>query len=66
MLIECVSRRAPLGPRPATPAGRKISRQPMISDRDIWAAALLLVKRYSGDAMLEAAERADQLRGTGS
>jgi hypothetical protein len=30
----------------------------MISDRDIWAAALLIVKRYKGDAMLEAANRA--------
>ena len=33
----------------------------MISDRDIWAAALLMVKRYKADAMLEAAGRADQL-----
>jgi hypothetical protein len=33
----------------------------MISDRDLWQAALLLVKRYSVDAMLEAAARADQL-----
>jgi hypothetical protein len=33
----------------------------MISDRDIWAAALLMVKRYGDDAMLEASERADQL-----
>jgi hypothetical protein len=33
----------------------------MISDRDIWAAALLIVKRYGDDAMLEAAERADQM-----
>jgi hypothetical protein len=33
----------------------------MISDRDVWAAALLIVKRYGDDAMLEAAQRADQL-----
>jgi hypothetical protein len=31
----------------------------MISDRDIWAAALLIAKRYGDDAMLEAAQRAD-------
>jgi hypothetical protein len=29
----------------------------LISDRDFWAAALLIVKRYGDDAMLEAAER---------
>jgi hypothetical protein len=33
----------------------------LITDRDVWAAALLMVKRYGDDAMLEAAERADQL-----
>ena len=33
----------------------------MIPDRDVWAAALLMVKRYKIDAMLEAAARADQL-----
>ena len=33
----------------------------MVDDRDIWEAALLIVKRYGDDAMLEAAERADQL-----
>jgi hypothetical protein len=33
----------------------------MISDRDVWAAALLMVKRYGDDAMLEAASRADEL-----
>jgi hypothetical protein len=33
----------------------------MISDRDVWAAALAIVKRYKEDAMLEAAERADQM-----
>jgi hypothetical protein len=26
----------------------------MISDRDVWQAALLMVKRYGDDAMLEA------------
>ena len=25
----------------------------MIDDRDVWAAALLMVKRYGADAMLE-------------
>jgi hypothetical protein len=33
----------------------------MIPDRDVWQAALLIVKRYGDDAMLEAAQRADQL-----
>jgi len=33
----------------------------VIDDRDVWAAALLIVKRYGDDAMHEAAERADQL-----
>jgi hypothetical protein len=33
----------------------------MFPDRDVWQAALLIVKRYGDDAMLEAAERADQL-----
>jgi hypothetical protein len=33
----------------------------MISDREIWAAASVMVKRYGDDAMIEAAERADQL-----
>jgi hypothetical protein len=33
----------------------------MIHDRDVWAAALLMVKRYGDDAMLAAAARADQL-----
>jgi hypothetical protein len=32
----------------------------MISHRDIWAAALLMLKRFGDDAMLEAAERVDQ------
>jgi hypothetical protein len=31
----------------------------VISDRDIWEAALLMVKCYGGDAMLEASMRAD-------
>jgi hypothetical protein len=34
----------------------------VISDRDVWAAALLIVKRNGDDAMLEASERADQLQ----
>jgi hypothetical protein len=33
----------------------------LISDRDVWAAALLMVKRYGDDAMQEAAARADHL-----
>ena len=33
----------------------------MIPDRDGWQAALLIVKRYGDDAMVEASERADQL-----
>jgi hypothetical protein len=33
----------------------------MIPDRDVWQAAVLLVKRYGDDAMLEASEHADQL-----
>ena len=33
----------------------------MIDDRDVWQAALLIVNRYGDDAILEAAERADQL-----
>jgi hypothetical protein len=33
----------------------------MISDVDIWRAALLMVKRYGDDAVLEAAARASQL-----
>ena len=33
----------------------------VIDDRDVWQAALLLVRRYGDDAMLEAAERADQM-----
>jgi hypothetical protein len=32
----------------------------VIPDRDVWAAAVLMVKRYGDDALLEAAERADQ------
>ena len=33
----------------------------MIPDRDVWAAAVLMVKRYGEDAMLEMSEHADQL-----
>jgi len=29
----------------------------MIDDRDVWQAALLIVKRYGDDAMLEAVRR---------
>ena len=32
----------------------------MIPDRDGWQAALLIVKRYGDDAMLEAAARGKQ------
>jgi hypothetical protein len=31
-----------------------------ILDADIWRAAVLMVKRYGHDPMIEAAERADQ------
>jgi len=37
----------------------------MIDDRDVWQAALLLVKRYGDDAMLEACMRADHLLAEG-
>ena len=37
----------------------------MISETDIWHAALAMVKRYGADAILEAAARADQLREDG-
>jgi Family of unknown function (DUF6961) len=37
----------------------------LISDRDVWAAALAIVKRYGDDATLEAAARADQLQEDG-
>jgi hypothetical protein len=33
----------------------------MTPDRDVWTAAVLLVKRYGDDATLEAAARAEQL-----
>ena len=33
----------------------------MIPEREIWRAALAMVKRYAADAMIEAAARADQL-----
>jgi hypothetical protein len=33
----------------------------MISDLDVWQAALLITKRYGDDAMLEASKRADQM-----
>jgi hypothetical protein len=34
----------------------------MIDDREVWVAAVLMVKRYGDDAMLEASERADGWR----
>jgi hypothetical protein len=37
----------------------------MISDREIWQCALLMVKRYGADATLEAAGRADELMDAG-
>jgi hypothetical protein len=33
----------------------------LISDRDIWRAANLLIRRHSGDAEIVAAQRADQM-----
>jgi hypothetical protein len=37
----------------------------VIAERDIWAAALLMVKRYGDAAMIEAAQRADELLDAG-
>jgi hypothetical protein len=37
----------------------------MIPDRDVWVVALLIVRRYGADAMLEAVGRADQLLNEG-
>jgi hypothetical protein len=37
----------------------------MISDRDVWAAALLMVKRYGDEAMREAEARAEQFQKDG-
>jgi hypothetical protein len=34
---------------------------PMIPDAEIWRAALLMVKRYGDDAMLEAIARGNEL-----
>jgi hypothetical protein len=33
----------------------------MIDDRDVWQVALLIVKRYGDDAIIEASQRADQI-----
>jgi hypothetical protein len=33
----------------------------MISEREVWQVAQLMVRRYRADAMLEAAARADRL-----
>ena len=33
----------------------------MISDLDIWRAAILLIQRHGEDAEIEAAKRADQM-----
>ena len=33
----------------------------MTPDRDVWQPAVLMVKRYRDDAMLEASQRADDL-----
>jgi hypothetical protein len=37
----------------------------VIPDRDVWQAAVLMVRRYKEDATLEASERADQLLSEG-
>ena len=37
----------------------------MIPDKDIWRAALLMIKRYGADGGTEAAMRADQLLAEG-
>ena len=36
------------------------ARRPMTSEREIWSEALLMVRCYDGDAILEAAERGKQ------
>lgn len=40
-------------------SGHTVQARRMISDRDIWAAARLLVMRYREDAGMEATKRAD-------
>jgi hypothetical protein len=37
----------------------------MISEREIWLAAKAMIQRYGSNAGMEAAERADELLGTG-
>jgi hypothetical protein len=37
----------------------------MISDLDIWRAAILLIRRHGADAEIEAAKRADLMLGRG-
>jgi hypothetical protein len=37
----------------------------MIPDRDVWAAALLMMKRYGDEAMREAEARAEQFQEDG-
>jgi hypothetical protein len=37
----------------------------VIDDRDVWAAALLMIRRYKEDAMLEAEARAEQFQEDG-
>ena len=49
------------GPYPNADTAQQDSRSGIISDRDIWASALLMVKCYGEDAKLEAAMRADAL-----
>jgi hypothetical protein len=37
----------------------------MISEKDIWRAAILMIRRYAGKALDESATRADQLEADG-
>src|SRR5262245_62019100 len=46
-------------------AGTARADRRMISERDIWTAANMLVKRYGADAKLEAGKRADELLADG-
>ena len=43
------------------PAPRYPRFLPMIPDRDLWASGLLMVECYGDDAILEAAQRSDEL-----
>lgn len=38
----------------------------MLSDHDVWRAAIVLIDRYGADACAEAAKRADDMVDTGN